>query len=89
MSAPPTSLTPATDGYADRLTDLKRRIGAAQRAALAVNRELRHLCSRLLHNRRALPGPSRQSCKRCLHNWTPALEHGMRQEVRVTWTRSV
>ena len=41
MSDAPTSLTPAPDGYADWLADLKNRIGAAQqRATLAVNREL-------------------------------------------------
>ncbi len=52
MSDAPTALTPAPDGYAEWLADLKRRIGAAQqRATLAVNRERWHLCSRSLHNR--------------------------------------
>lgn len=41
MSDKPASLTPAPQGYADWLADLKRRIHTAQqRAALAVNREL-------------------------------------------------
>lgn len=41
MSDKPTRLTPAPEGYADWLTELKGRISAAQqRAALAVNREL-------------------------------------------------
>ena len=41
MSDQPVSLTPAPEGYADWLVDLKNRIHSAQqRAALAVNREL-------------------------------------------------
>lgn len=41
MSAPPISFTPAPEGYAAWLTELKTRIaGAQQRATLAVNREL-------------------------------------------------
>ncbi len=41
MSDKPVKLTPAPEGYADWLTDLKTRIHTAQqRAALAVNREL-------------------------------------------------
>lgn len=41
MSDKPTRLTPAPEGYADWLADLKGRIHAVQqRAALAVNREL-------------------------------------------------
>lgn len=41
MSDKPTRLTPAPEGYADWLAELKGRISAAQqRAALAVNREM-------------------------------------------------
>lgn len=41
MSTPPISFTPAPEGYAAWLTELKTRIaGAQQRATLAVNREL-------------------------------------------------
>ena len=41
MPDKPVSLTPDPNGYADWLTDLKRRIHTAQqRASLAINREL-------------------------------------------------